>query len=512
MTKQAASTKSRITDEWQAYPNAVLYSVHWQKNYPLQYLSARAHKRLSEIGKRVCTEYDITVHRLVFRILEAFLAVTNQRIDFRRGKFTSPNVMIEFLGALYSERLVVATHSTRNKWARSWRLMLRDALPDLEVGIPPVKSRAYPIWCNGASRRFDVATLEPVQVELWRGWGMVNRSGMTRWYDFRNLYLRYGREFVARLVHGCTLFRKNREDEHLPLMQEFSDFLSMLSEDWTIEPFSSASQMSTLMGRFLRVQAEEADKQNMLYRLFRTQWTEFTWLFSKFLCRPGLFARGTAVPFLPGPGGDQSQTHRKVTPDGSIVIVKLLTDVHLHISNQAATELVFVKVSADIDAVRAWAENEVEKTWARCRRRKELAKKGVAAIRGSYTSQDREALSRDDENWEANACATFERYGFLPRRDGHVASLYPSPLEDVARETLGLPTTGCLIPHMALLVIEHPELTAGFFKSLELFDPSGQLSGLGETDIGWMVDGDKVRKGRYTFLQETRSWLPKLLC
>ncbi|KXV13049.1 hypothetical protein CR51_05720 [Caballeronia megalochromosomata] len=51
------------------------------------------------------------------------------------------------------------------------------------------------------------------------------------------------------------------------------------------------------------------------------------------------------------------------------------------------------------------------------------------------------------------------------------------------------------MPHMTLLVIAHPRLTASFFQKVVLFDADEQLAGVAESDAGWILDGVKLRKG-----------------
>lgn len=78
--------------------------------------------------------------------------------------------------------------------------------------------------------------------------------------------------------------------------------------------------------------------------------------------------------------------------------------------------------------------------WVRFQRRKELAKLGTAAVLNGLGVKRTPPPGRDDVNWEANACATLEQYGFKPSRDTPLYKYFPMPLGDIADDLLALPT------------------------------------------------------------------------
>lgn len=60
---------------------------------------------------------------------------------------------------------------------------------------------------------------------------------------------------------------------------------------------------------------------------------------------------------------------------------------------------------------------------------------------------------------------------------------------------LALPVTGSLVPHLALLVLHHPELTDGYFQGFDLYDKHGDMVGLRDLGSGYYLVGYKNRRG-----------------
>ncbi|CAD6542904.1 hypothetical protein [Paraburkholderia metrosideri] len=482
---------------------AIIRSAHWQASYPIECLSKRAVKKVTQLVRKVCNDTDVKNLPVQLRVLEAYLAVTGQRLDYVGGAFRPLSAAIGFFGAIYSKRFHEATSDKRYRWARNWRLILGQVCPKILLEVPKPSLANQPDWFADASERFEQLPLIDAQVELWRGWAFLNRAGQTRWYDFRALYVRYGRDFVTTYAHSVNRFYVGRRAQNLPLVQQFADFLSLLPRDWTGEMLSSPVRMHQLLVKFLNLTAKDFDERGLQYSTLRDQWVDFSFFVKTYLCAGSLIAKETKIPCLPEQERPQSETHRRVEKDGTIVVTKLLTDVPLYISNEQAVQLLYHQVSEDVEAIRRWALREVNNIWNRRQRRIELAKAGTRKeIRPNVSIGRVDSVKRGSPNWEANACATFEHHGFVPSREGDLRSHYPAPLGELASDTFGLPVKSALIPHMTLLVLAHPKLTASFFEELMLYEPNSELAGIGQTDIGWVLDGHKLRKGPATANQQ----------
>lgn len=487
-----ASTAQEILNS-----NAIIRKPHWQAQYPIERISAQAYEKLLTIGQEIFPDKIAKNFKVILRVFEAYLAVTHQSLSLTGRTFTPASVLVEFVGAIYSGRFILGSLKKRYTWVARWRSVLAVACPRAYRQIPAPHTTQPPLWFAKARARFEAISLDPVQVALWHGWACLNGGNQIKWYDFRQLYLRYGKDFADGFAAACTKFYAGRRAQELPLAQAFANYLGSLPNDWEREWFLSPTRGAGLFAKFLTHQAKEFAKRDCQYTTFRDKWLDFSFFARKYLCDGKLFAKRVNIAVLPTKKVDGAVTHRKVNPDGTTVVTKLLTDVPLHLSHKAATDLVFRNILADVDSVRHWAEHEVESIWKCYQQRKLLSLHGKVkqVLKTNKATGRTKLLSRSEADWEANACATFEHYGFRPSREGHLKSLYPHPLRGLARNTLALPIKGALIPHMALLVINHPELTDGFFHELKLYDATGQLAGVGPTDVGWVLDGDKFRRG-----------------
>lgn len=477
--------------------SAIVRKTHWQVDYPIECIRPAAYSTLLNAGQTDQSERIAKNFIVILRVLEAFLAITRQTLDFDGRTFTPTSVLVGFAGALYSERFMVSTAQKRYKWVVRWRSALAIVCPAAFEQIPAPHSTKPLPWFAQAAERFETLVLDPIQVDLWRGWACANGSTEGKWYDFRKIYLRYGKNFADQFAAACFSFFSRRKAQALPMSQGFADYIADLPGEWTRDMFLSHSHVASLLAKFLLNQAEKYGQRGSQYSTYRDNWVDFSFFAKTFLCNGSLFAKLDQIIELPTKSVDGTITHRRVNPDGSVRIVKLLTDVPLRLSHKEATELVYRNVQADVDAIARWAETQVDMIWLRRQRRIQLASDGTVkhVLLNNVATGRTALLDRSQPDWESHACATFEHHGFRPSIDGHLRSLYPQPFGSLASEVLGLPTKGALIPHMALLVIAHPELTAGFFQELKLYDGHGQLAGVGQTDIGWVLDGDKFRRG-----------------
>ncbi|WP_458762841.1 hypothetical protein [Cupriavidus basilensis] len=437
--------------------------------------------------------------RLLIMLFEAYLAVTKQRVDFVNERFSSEDTLVGFVGALYSEIFLHAKLDVRYKWAYGWKMALAYACPEAHLRIPRLSSTKRTEWLDTARAEFERLQLDHVQVDLWRGWPIPMTNGNITWANLRNIYLRYGKDLAEEYAVALSGYAAGRRVNGVVIEITFVEFLARLPASWVKEDFASSPKLTSLLIDFLISQCKVFGETENQYSTLVAYWNRFVAFVTTYLCTGKFFARLTAeeLPSLSSKEIDRSGTHLRQNGDGETYIAKLLADVPLHLSDEEATELIYFKIQENLDLVKNWAESEVNAIWASLQRRHRLAKQGtVKEVLTSHTITGRGALiDRDNPDWAANACATFEKVGFRMRSEGKQRTLYPKKLGNMASEVLALPTTGALVPHMTLLVIEHPKLTASFFEKLRLYDKAGQLSGVVETDNGWVLDGDKLRRG-----------------
>ena len=208
-----------------------------------------------------------------------------------------------------------------------------------------------------------------------------------------------------------------------------------------------------------------------------------------------------------------SERRINTTDEGHEVKEKLLTDVPLHVTDEQAIELLFHQIQVDYDHIVTIAESLATNLWQRFQRREFLASKGMVKPLKILTSIHESLawhwlIHKDNPDWLANACATFETHGFAYNHANKpCVHSYSQSMRNMAFE-LGLPTAYALLPHMVLLVAEHPEIVASFLTGFELYNKQGRLTGYNNLDGGWILDGRKRRRGA-AYAQQIIHLTPK---
>lgn len=478
---------------------SIIRTLRYPREHTIERISPAAYAKLADAIHRALLKQGDVMCRALFQMLDAYLAVTGRRLSFANNRFSSIDVLVGFVGALYSEKFLHASLDTRYKWAYGWRAALAIACPSAFSRIEAPSTTKVSTCFIAAAAEFETIKLHRDQVDLWRGWPVPKSDGLIAWPDLRKLYLRYGKKFADDIAVALGGWTGGRKINGLSVEILFFEFIADQPNDWNRKNFRSYTKSSYLMVQFVMHLIDLYDQEENQYSTLASDWNHFVNFATSFLCTGSFFARLSKedFPALPSKETGNPGTHRRTDSDGVTYITKLLTDIPLHLSHEEAADLIYFKIQAHLDLIERWAESEVDALWGRFQRREELAKVGsVKRVLSSQLWDGRTALvDRQNPGWEAHTCATFAFHGFKMRRDGSHRMLYPRPLDNLAHDVLALPVAGALLPHMTLLVIEHPQLTPSFFENLRLFDVGNQLSGVVETDAGWLLDGDKFRKG-----------------
>lgn len=478
---------------------SVIRTLRWPSNVTLTHISPAAYAKLHEAIHCAMKNQGDVMCGALFRLLEAYLALTGNKLGIYKDGFDSVNLLVDFVGALYSRKFLHADLATRYKWTYGWRAALKYACPDAYSQIPSPSTIKTSEWFDKAAVEFEGLVLDSRQVDLWRGWPIPKFDGKIAWPDLRKIYERYGKEFAEEYAVALAAYAAGRKINGLTTETAFSDFIADLPAEWRKEDFSSYFRLSSILIEFLIYLYKSYDEAENQYSTLANDWKDFVQFAISHVCTGKFFAKLSKddFPALPSKDSSHGRTHRRTNSNGETYIAKLLTDIPLHLSDEDAVELIYGKIEAHLDLVKGWAESEVDALWTLLKRRQQLAEVGqVKEVLSQNLWDGRTALiDRENPEWKANACATFQFHGFRMRREGKQRMLYPSQLGNIAFDVLALPVSGALIPHLTLLVIEHPQLTPSFLENLRLFDKNDQISGVTETDSGWLLDGDKFRRG-----------------
>lgn len=406
-----------------------------------------------------------------------------------------------FIGAICSERFVGIVADMRIIYTSAFICALKKIntfAQDLEA-----------IWTNKeltASAKSFVYKFESKQFDeerIWvlSGWWTKNKNGIRSHLPLHPLYEKMGRSFTQRFYEVCASHTRGRVLGQLVAVPALIKFISTrqgISEELLLD--------RTYMARFWReflIEFTQTSHRNGLGvkpSTIISGWNnQFIPLVRDAMVPAGLFA--SPLGGYPNPRSKSSfgQNTNVSTENGVQVKTNLLTRIPLHLSDAEAVHTLFIQIRKDVHLITQWAEQEIRLTNEYIERRKLLENTGTPrTIQPIGTNSDghKYIASASNPNAIANAAATLKKYGYTPRgnKSLDIRLLYPSPLEDTARE-LGLPVTGSIIPYLTILVAEHPAITTSFLENFQLYNASGVRIGLARTDGGHYIIGDKPRRG-----------------
>ncbi|MBL8517311.1 MAG: hypothetical protein JNM76_10130 [Betaproteobacteria bacterium] len=431
-------------------------------------------------------------------VLECYLRVSGQVLNL--DQIRSPafgTLCLRFLGALYSARF--SGHTANRKY--SFAKVLVDLVPKLNPRASRELGASLKLSTLGPSdlllshiKEFDVAALDEEQVWLCRRWPAVDKKGRDQWLDLLPVYGKLGKDFVSRLHDVCVSYVHGRVGA-IPCIGSLCEFIATYDELKTPKDFENSLFVTRFFRAFLVFHFKARYERGTLVTTLLNEWrSQFAHFAIEYLVGSGLFAEPLGA--FPMPERGRVEFHRKRTPRTPDPLAKLLTPIPIEVSDDEALELLFGSLRDDFDLIVAWARHDCENLWGRYERRVAIAPFGAPRTIGITTINNgaRRLVDPLNPDWVANIAATFVHHGFMPGTEKRVTLLYGGGLEDVAYE-LALPTNGALLPHCALLVATHPQITPSFLETLELFDRHGKMVGLVETDAGTYLIGRKARRG-----------------
>lgn len=475
--------------------------------YPFVALTPNVYDDLQAICAKATKPASSNI-RVLIRLLECFLCVSGQRLILKNGRLWPQRILLDFGGALYSERFLEAKPMRRYQFLDALRFITDQTGTIESESFPKIRTAgATPAWA-ALKRKFDEAILEQEQVSIWRGWPVLGKVNC-HWLDLRLLHIRYGTEFALIFQGAMQRYYEGRRATKIPGTKQFINYLSGLPNQWVRSDFYVPARTAELFSQFA-LHYVKLEGQRRDYSHIALSWASFT----HFLCEAAFPQRLMAAPLwglpdIPLRGASSRPTHHKRNAAGAAVSAKLITDVPLELTDEEATDIIFNRIEYDLEQVRAWANHYVDEVWTRYLNFERLAGEGEVRLIGKSNDPITAGwTTRNHPRWRENVATTFKDRGFaVTAKDGNTSLIYGKPLEDVY-PLLALPTSGALLPHMAILVLEHPLITSSFLEKLELYDKDAQISAISQTDSAWILEGYKLRKGPDT-AQQTITLTPR---
>jgi|GEM_PF-1028226 len=376
----------------------------------------------------------------------------------------------------------------------------------LDIRISAARERPTPfvIQCK---KKFEAQTqFDEHAIWVWRGWPSTNLSGKTTWLRLYPIYKRVGKHFVERLYEQCDRYFSNRRGGVVPILTYLARFIGDYPDQISEDDFRSSEFMTQFWPKFLIFYITTGDDEGLGLTFMAAKWRgEFIFFVEEFLVKNGVVAESYGkLPAPPSGRGPGHRTNIKKTDAGSEIHAKLLVHIPLKITDAQAMHLIFEQLRDHFDLILLWAREAAADLWERRNRRLIAAKEGTVRPLpkgGSQNNGSRWLTARNNPQQLSNSCATYEAHGHLCSRDTTVGIVYPRPLCTTAR-ALGLPISGSLLPHCAILIAIHPAITPAFLEQLELYDKNGQLTGIVHIDGNAILRSAKKRKGSHASWQE----------
>lgn len=371
----------------------------------------------------------------------------------------------------------------------------------LSVALPTTTNSQT--WPDGFAERVEYyrnLRVDSDLAEFWQGWTFKNAKNKQITLALWRFWKTFGKQRTRELAQATKEWIGKGRRSEASCAQSFADFAC----DYGAIDFARSESIGEVFSQFFRHYFQSGHDRGVRLSSLGSKWRAFSLMLHGHLLGK---AWATPVPALATPRLPQiagASTNLVRNAQGHDVKLALITPVPLHVTDSQATELIFSSIKSDTDAILRWARKEVAEARERRDQRRELAKKGTIsqASATGVTTGLRYRLARHCPEHLAHASATFEAHGFNHLNSNRPAHLiYPEPAAQTAWE-LGLPSRQLLLAHAAVLVASHPQITPAFLEELNLFDKDGQQVGFITTDAGWILRGEKRRRGPAKALQD----------
>ncbi len=426
----------------------------------------------------------------LLKLLEVFCHVTGFKLTYIALSTHSFRVAgTAFMRAFNEGSICSLSPQTRNAYLLTFINMMdnvRTEVPMLPLfEMPDVDSR-YALACWEKMKQ----NIDAQSLQYWSGWEVQGRKGKSSFLPIPCIWNSHGENFAV-LVY--EKYKQHVEKQLAPAHSDFNLFLQFLSQNseiWPVSSFHNPIEIKKLFISNMFFNFTQAVKLGSDIRNRTRSYSAFIHTVDETFIDSGIWARPFAGK-LPRPiiktvlGSD---TKLKKNKDGTVVKVKLITDVPLHLTDMEAIELLFKKIRTDNKLVLDWARARLSIAARQNTEYQALAQAGEIITGGNEHAKNISEIGIE------NLCATYKHKG-MAYLQAFKKELIGKVLPSKIVECLGVPTVDAFFAFQMLLTHAHPCITESFFTHFELYDKRGNLSGFLETNSGYQLVGYKDRKG-----------------
>lgn len=430
-------------------------------------------------------------------LFEAYLRLTQQHLD--RGDIASTKFTAcvrGYIGALHSSRFTAALLTATYVRARKFLLMVNDlGIASTDLPFRALSAHVITPEAIALASEFEAHPISPELEWVWGGWGATSKDGAERHLPLYTLYAKAGRRITEEFHATLSNYIATRRGWLSGPASDLLRFLGVYPKELTYLQFKDPNWVDNLQAEFARHYFESVDARNLSIDSAVVSWNRQLVPMFDALARDNAIARP-----IRGFVKIRGQGKRNGSPAGRPTVSPhrtasspLLTNIPLELPDTEACDVAFSRIHDDLAATVTWAEYEVDELWCAHSR---AQRDGLKQVPGVSLSELVEH-AHGPKTFTAKRQLASAKRSFsgrdLPRHDSAWVAASPSQ-RDMAK-LIGLPTAASLLPHAALLVANHPEITTSFLDQLELYDHRGNRIGYIHTDAGWLLVGMKRRRG-----------------
>lgn len=477
-------------------------------NYPFKALAPEVVELLERTAKRVSSTAS---HSTALKLLECYCDLHNAQVTYL--DLSSPkylDLVRGFMGAVMSDDFVEMHTSSRRPTARLMAVVHQALCEEIPAMERVEHDRVSMELCDGIWQEHR-SKLCPVRMQYWNGWIAESSKGQSYYLALAGIWTSHGQSFTEDYFLQWQQHFKKLARPACTLVNKLAEFLSANCEDWPAVTFQHPQMIKAFFLAFMKDFFMDVHSRGLKINPQISYWATFISTCEEIFIETGKWA----TPYqggLPKPKPRPDFGHnsrKKMGEDGVIVHEKLITPIPLYLTDEEAIEILFSRIQTDISIIKSWALEQSSKLISSARMRRKIAETGTPIDSGM---SERTIAEIGPEN----ICATFEKDGFQ-RGDDYLQTRFGKDGVRKIADLLGLPTANSLHPYMFLLVSEHPEITPGFLKKLQLQHDNGDYIGYVKSDNGAKLVGYKDRKGKklseqvIDLTENSQRWIEEII-
>lgn len=450
--------------------------------YPLEKISKTVQQQLlSAMNENKLTSSNRFGRATLIALLECYLDVTNQELDFSDGK--ANEILSGFIGALQSDEFAILGKASRNTYTLGIRYLMAELVPDNKEKIP--LSEYY----KKSILTWESLYKDSDRVRYWHGWFIDEscRHNIPLHWIYKKLGAEYCDE-IEIILQKYYASRKASISNSLSLFVEFFRFISLEKQNVNISTFSDAIALKEVFKNFAKSVFTNKRLESNGLAILKKRWND--WVFT---VEAAFFSTRSWAEFeIP----KAENSHRKgfethITADlkGNLSRDKFLIPIPLELSDEKAIEILINDTIKIVKSIEKWSEQESQKILINRAHSNSLIPKGNDLIKNGRFIGNRIFAQPED------IAATFSKHSFhmFDSRANFIGVKNFSAKS--AAIFLGIPISGSLDSLCYLLISQHTEITNSFLCTLELHNENGGYSCLIETENGYALKGYKNRRG-----------------